>query len=70
MYKRKWQVVRDITQTAFHMLLVGFVGVVITDALTHGLIRYQYVNLDYALVAVLSLGVALLTLDKVVGEKH
>ncbi len=70
MDKRKWQAVRETVQGTFHMLLVGFVGIVIADALTYGSIRYQYMNLDYALLAVLVFGLALLILDKLVAEER
>lgn len=63
MKARKWQAVRETVQSTFQMLLVAFVGVVIADGFTHGAIRYQYVNLDYALVAVLLFGIALFALE-------
>ena len=63
MKRQKWQAVRETLQTTFHMLLVVFVGIVVADAFTHGSIRYGYINLDYALIAVLFFGGALLALE-------
>ena len=63
MNKRKWQTLRDTVQTAFHMLFVILSILVLVDALGHGVIGFQYVNLDYALVFVLSFGAILIPLE-------
>jgi len=61
--RQKLQAVRETVQLTFHILLVAFVGIVVADTFTHGSIRYRYINLDYALIAVLFLGGALLALE-------
>ena len=63
MKRQKWQAVRETAQMTFHMLLVAFVVIVVADAFTRGSIRYGYINLDYALIAVLFVGGALLALE-------
>jgi len=63
MNRRKWQTLRDIMQTTFHILFVVFSIIVLVDALSDGVISFRYVNLDYALVSVLFFGAILIPLE-------
>ena len=63
MNRRKWQTLCDTVQTTFHMLFVIFSIIVLVDALSDGVISFRYVNLDYALVSVLSFGAILIPLE-------
>ena len=63
MNRGKWQAVRDLVRTTFHMLFVIFSIIVLVDALSDGVISFRYVNLDYALVSVLSFGAILIPLE-------
>ena len=59
----RWQAIHEVVETTFHMLLSVFVVILFIDKFTQGLIRFKYINLDYALVAVLVFGALVIPLQ-------